>query len=76
MQESKVKLHMGRPCVPVDQCLRLMYLKHAYQLSYESLVREVSDSIKWRTFYGFSMADKLPDPGTLVKLTRSSGPKW
>jgi hypothetical protein len=30
--------------------LRLVYLKHRYQLGYESLCREVTDSISWRQF--------------------------
>jgi hypothetical protein len=33
--------------VPIDTLLRLLYLKHRYQLGYESLCREVSDSIGW-----------------------------
>ena len=28
---------LGRPSVPVDTLLRLLYLKHRYQLGYESL---------------------------------------
>jgi IS5 family transposase len=36
---------LGRPSVPIDTLLRLLYLKHRYQLGYESLCREVSDSI-------------------------------
>jgi IS5 family transposase len=39
---------LGRPSVPVDTLLRLLYLKHRYQLGYESLGREVADSISWR----------------------------
>ena len=41
---------LGRPSVPIDTLLRLLYLKHRYQLGYESLCREVSDSIGWRRF--------------------------
>ena len=37
-----------RPSVPVDTLLRLLYLKHRYGLGYESLCREVADSISWR----------------------------
>jgi transposase, IS5 family len=36
---------LGRPSVPVDTLLRLRYLKHRYGLGYESLCREVADSI-------------------------------
>ena len=41
---------LGRPSVPIDTLLRLLYLKHRYQLGYESLCREVADSISWRRF--------------------------
>jgi transposase, IS5 family len=41
---------LGRPSVPVDTLLRLLYLKHRYGLGYESLCREVADSISWRRF--------------------------
>jgi transposase, IS5 family len=39
---------LGRPSVPVDTLLRLLYLLHRHQLGYERLCREVSDSIGWR----------------------------
>lgn len=42
--------NIGRPTIPVETYLRLMYLKHRYELGYEVLVDEVSDSIKWRHF--------------------------
>jgi IS5 family transposase len=35
----------GRPTVPVEVYVRLMYLKARYGLGYETLVKEVSDSI-------------------------------
>ena len=41
---------LGRPSVPIDTLLRLLYLKHRYGLGYESLCREVADSISWRRF--------------------------
>ena len=41
---------LGRPSVPVPTLLRLLYLKHRYQLGYESLCREVADSLSWRRF--------------------------
>jgi len=41
---------IGRPTVPVETYLRLMYLKHRYRLGYEMLVREVTDSLHWRRF--------------------------
>ncbi|MCR4441200.1 MAG: transposase, partial [Peptococcaceae bacterium] len=40
----------GRPTLAIQTYLRLMYLKQRYQLGYESLVKEVGDSITWRLF--------------------------
>jgi IS5 family transposase len=34
----------------METYLRLMFLKFRYRLGYESLCREVSDSITWRRF--------------------------
>ena len=36
---------IGRPSTPMETYLRLMFLKFRYRLGYESLCREVSDSI-------------------------------
>lgn len=41
---------MGRPSTPMETYLRLMFVKFRYRLGYESLCREVSDSITWRMF--------------------------
>jgi transposase, IS5 family len=41
---------IGRPSTPMQTYLRLMFLKFRYRLGYESLCREVADSISWRRF--------------------------
>jgi transposase, IS5 family len=41
---------MGRPSTPMETYLRLVFLKFRYRLGYESLCREVADSITWRRF--------------------------
>jgi IS5 family transposase len=66
---------LGRPSVPVDTLLRLLYLKHRYGLGYESLCREVSDSIGWRRFCRIGLDRPVPHPTTLVKLVRRAGPE-
>jgi transposase, IS5 family len=66
---------LGRPSVPVDTLLRLLYLKHRYQLGYESLCREVADSIGWRRFCRIALDRPVPHPTTLVKLVRRAGPE-
>ena len=65
---------LGRPSVPVDTLLRLLYLKHRYGLGYETLSREVSDSIGWRRFCRIGLDRPVPHPTTLVKLVRRAGP--
>lgn len=64
---------MGRPSVPVEVYLRMMYLKRRYQLGYETLVKEVGDSFAWRRFCHLSLEDAVPDDSTLVKLTGKYG---
>jgi transposase, IS5 family len=59
----------GRCTIPMETYLRLMYLKMRYQLGYESLVAEVSDSVSWRRFCRISLSDAVPDASTLIKLT-------
>src|SRR5688572_15945249 len=66
---------LGRPSVPVDTLLRLLYLKHRYGLGYESLRREVSDSIGWRRFCRIGLDRPVPHPTTLVKLVGRAGPE-
>ncbi len=39
---------IGRPTIPMDTYLRLMYLKHRHGPGYETLVKEVADSLSWR----------------------------
>ena len=64
---------MGRPSIPIDTYLRLMFLKHRYRLGYESLCAEVSDSISWRRFCRIDIDGRLPHPTTLMKLTTRCG---
>jgi transposase, IS5 family len=65
---------LGRPSSPIDTLLRLLYLKHRYQLGYESLCREVADSISWRRFCRLPLDRPVPHPTTLVKLVGRAGP--
>jgi transposase, IS5 family len=66
---------LGRPSVPIDTLLRLLYLKHRYQLGYQSLCKEVSDSIGWRRFCRIGLDRPVPHPTTLVKLVGRAGPE-
>lgn len=53
----------------METYLRLMFLKFRYRLGFESLCREVSDSITWRQFCRIGLHEKVPHPTTLMKLT-------
>lgn len=64
---------MGRPTTAVATYLRMMYLKQRYQLGYEVLVKEVSDSFAWRRFCHLDLGDRVPDSTTLIKLTHKYG---
>jgi IS5 family transposase len=64
---------IGRPCTPMETYLRLMFLKFRYRLGYESLCREVSDSITWRRFCRIPLEGSVPHPTTLMKLTTRCG---
>ncbi|HEX2402183.1 MAG TPA: ISNCY family transposase [Mycobacterium sp.] len=64
---------LGRPSTPMECYLRLMFLKFRYRLGYESLCREVSDSITWRRFCRIPLEVQVPHPTTLMKLTTRCG---
>ncbi len=64
---------IGRPSTPMETYLRLMYLKFRYRLGYESLCREVADSITWRRFCRIPLDGSVPHPTTLMKLTTRCG---
>ncbi len=64
---------LGRPSTPMETYLRMMFLKHRHRLGYESLCREVSDSITWRRFCRIPLDATVPHPTTLMKLTTRCG---
>jgi transposase, IS5 family len=64
---------IGRPSIPMETYLRLMFLKSRYGLGYESLCREVADSISWQRFSRIPFGTRVPNPTTLMKLTKRCG---
>jgi IS5 family transposase len=64
---------LGRPSTPMEVYLRLMFLKFRYRLGYETLCREVGDSITWRRFCRIPLDGHVPHPTTLMKLTTRCG---
>src|SRR5215210_6952867 len=65
----------GRPSIPIETYLRLMFLKYRYALGYERLCAEVTDSISWRRFCRIGLEAAVPDESTIRKLTRRCGPE-
>jgi IS5 family transposase len=64
---------IGRPSIPVETYLRLMFLKFRYRLGYEALCREVADSISWQWFCRIPLGTRVPHPTTLMKITTRCG---
>ena len=64
---------MGRPSIPMETYLRMMFLKYRYRLGFETLCGEVADSIAWRRFCRIPIDAVVPHPSTLEKITRRCG---
>lgn len=64
---------VGRPSIPIETLLRMLYIKHRYGLGYETLCKEVSDSVSWRRFCRIALDKAVPHPTTLMKLVRRCG---
>ena len=64
---------IGRPSIPMETYLRLMFLKFRYRLGYESLCREAGDSISWQRFCRIPFGARVPHPTTLMKITTRCG---
>ena len=65
----------GRPSIPIETYLRMMFLKHRYRLGYETLCREVADSLSWSRFCRVPLGCRVPHPSTLEKITTRCGPE-
>jgi IS5 family transposase len=63
----------GRPTIPMAIYVRLMVIKHRTGWGYETLVREVSDSLHLRRFCLLALHHRVPHESTLRKLTRRLG---
>ena len=59
----------------LETCLRMMYIsKFRWALGFETLCREVSDSINWRRLCRMAWESR-PDSTTLLKIIRRVGPE-
>ena len=64
---------IGRPSIPIETYLRMMFLKYRYKLGFEPLCREVADSIAWRRFCRVPLDAPVPHSSTLMKITTRCG---
>ena len=71
--ESGASLGRGRPTIAMETYVRLMIVKHRCGWGYETLMREVSDSIHLRRFCRIGMTERVPGESTVRKLTRRLG---
>jgi IS5 family transposase len=63
----------GRPSIPIEVYVRLMIVKQRTGWGYETLMREVSDSLHLRRFCLIALGERVPDESTVRKLTRRLG---
>jgi IS5 family transposase len=63
----------GRPSIPITVFVRLMVIKQRSGWGYETLVREVSDSLHLRRFCRIALTERVPDESTVRKLVRRLG---
>jgi len=63
----------GRPTIPIERFVRLMVIKQRSGWGYETLVREVSDSLHLRRFCRIALTECVPDESTVRKLVRRLG---
>jgi IS5 family transposase len=65
----------GRPSIAMATFVRLMVVKQRTGWGYETLVREVSDSLHLRRFCLIAIDRRVPDESTIRKLARRLGPE-
>ena len=63
----------GRPTIAMETYVRLMVIKQRSGWGYETLVREVSDSLHLRRFCLIAIDRRVPDESTVRKFTRRLG---
>jgi len=64
---------IGRPSIPMETYLRMMFLRFRYRLGFETLCAEITDSLAWRRFCRVGITDAVPHPTTLMKITTRCG---
>lgn len=64
---------IGRPSIPIETYLRMMFLRFRYRLGFETLCAEITDSLAWRRFCRIGITSTVPHPTTLMKITTRCG---
>ncbi len=64
---------LGRPSIPMETYLRIMFLRFRYRLGVEPLCREITDSLAWRRFCRIPLGESVPHPTTIMKITSRCG---
>lgn len=74
-ETGRTVLTDGRPTTAMETYVRLMVIKQRAGWGYETLVKEVSDSIHLRRFCLIPLHERVPCESTVRKLTRRLGPE-
>src|SRR3954451_16020202 len=56
---------LGRPSIPMETYLRMMFLRFRYRLGFEAVCREVADSLAWRRFCRLPLDAPVPHPNAI-----------
>jgi transposase, IS5 family len=65
----------GRPTIPMASFVRLMVVRQRTGWGYETLLREVSDSLHLRRFCLLPLTQRVPDESTVRKLAAGWDPR-
>lgn len=60
--------NFGRPAKEPELLMRLLFLKHLYDLSDVQVIAQASLNIAWVWFLGLNLEDELPHPSLLAKF--------
>ena len=66
----------GRPSIPIETYLRMMFLKHHYRLGYETLCREVADSLSWSRFCRVPLGCTVPRALSFLVAAAHASESW
>lgn len=64
----------GRPSIPMETYLRLMFLKDYLDVGYQRLRDLVVGSVTFQMFARIGLGERVPDASTLKRITKRCGP--